>query len=207
MFQNKKGISLIVLIITIIVMIILASVVILSINNNNPIAMAKEAKFKSDLNAFSDQLIANHLNNSTLDPDYVKEDVNVSASNYAEIKKYIPDITQEYADKLLIKNGELLYIGDDADANFEKYYDEEEEKWAEEIGINSPYGKIGDANGDGKVSEDDIIKIENEYIEIEDPLLISERRRRAYDVDKNGSINVKDAIVLGKYLNGEINEL
>ena len=56
MIKRKNGISLIVLIITIIVVIILASVIIVSINKNNPIKSAKEAKFKSDLSSFRDEL-------------------------------------------------------------------------------------------------------------------------------------------------------
>ena len=42
--NNKKGISLIVLVITILVMIILAGVVIVSLQNDNPIDKAKTAK-------------------------------------------------------------------------------------------------------------------------------------------------------------------
>ena len=42
--NNKKGISLIVLVITILVMIILAGVVIVSLQNDNPINKAKYAK-------------------------------------------------------------------------------------------------------------------------------------------------------------------
>ena len=207
MIQKQRGISLIVLIITIIVLIILASVVVLSINNDNPVDMANEARFKSDLKSFTDVLIDNHFNSSTMNQNYAREDVNISAGNYTEIKKYIPDITQEYANKLLIKNGELLYIGDDLDVNFEKYYNDEEEKWAEEIGVSSPYSKVGDANGDGKVNEDDVKKITNDCADNIDFSLISERIKRAYDVDKNGTINVEDTIVLTKYLNGEINKL
>ena len=59
MKKNKRGISLIVLIIIIIVMLILVSVIVVSFNNNNPIGKAKEAKFKSDLSSFRDELDAN----------------------------------------------------------------------------------------------------------------------------------------------------
>jgi len=47
--NNKKGISLIVLVITIIVMIILAAAIILSLNGSNIIGKANEAKTKSDI--------------------------------------------------------------------------------------------------------------------------------------------------------------
>lgn len=54
--KNKKGISLIVLIVTIIVIIILAVTVILTISKNNPIEIAKEARFKEDIRIFQDEL-------------------------------------------------------------------------------------------------------------------------------------------------------
>ena len=54
--NDKKGISLIVLVITIIVIIILAVAVILSIANNNPIENAKEARFKSDVKTMQEEL-------------------------------------------------------------------------------------------------------------------------------------------------------
>ena len=47
--NNKKGISLIVLVITILVMIILAGVVVVSLQKNNPIEKSKEAKIKDSV--------------------------------------------------------------------------------------------------------------------------------------------------------------
>ena len=47
--NNKKGISLIVLVITILVMIILAGVVIVSLQKNNPVQKANEAKLKDSV--------------------------------------------------------------------------------------------------------------------------------------------------------------
>ena len=49
--NNKKGISLIVLVITILVMIILAGVVIVSLQDNNPIWKAKTAKLQDSVSS------------------------------------------------------------------------------------------------------------------------------------------------------------
>ena len=49
MKNNKKGISLIVLVITILVMIILAGVVIVSLQYDNPVEKAKEAKKETNI--------------------------------------------------------------------------------------------------------------------------------------------------------------
>jgi type II secretory pathway pseudopilin PulG len=54
--QNKRGISLIVLVITIIVIIILAAAVILTLTNNNPIENARQAAFLNDLDTFQSEL-------------------------------------------------------------------------------------------------------------------------------------------------------
>ena len=49
--NNKKGISLIVLVITILVMIILAGVVVVSLQKNNPIEKAKVAKLSDSVSS------------------------------------------------------------------------------------------------------------------------------------------------------------
>ena len=167
MKKNKRGISLIVLIITIIVMLILVSVIVVSFSNNNPIGKANEAKFKADLSSFRDELDANVNDIIFGESNKSDMDINVNVGDYALLRKYIPDITEEYANKLLIKKGKLLYIGDDSGSqkeNFQKYYNEQEENWARSIGIQSPYGQVGDANGDGIVNVRDVTMIQS-YLE------------------------------------------
>ena len=156
MLKNKKGISLIVLIITIIVILILASIIVMSFNNNNPIGKANEAKFKSDVATFRDELLATHTDKAIANPDYVPEDVNVDVGNYKQMKEYIPDITENYAKKLLIRRGKLLYIGDDTSSD----YKEEEEEYAKEVGIKSPYRLVGDVDGDGYITIIDVTEIQ-----------------------------------------------
>lgn len=210
MLKKRKGISLIVLIITIIVIIILASVIVMSFSNNNPIGRANEAKFKSDLSSFRDELDSVHNDNSFNDSTYAPENVNVDVGDYAGLRRYIPDITEKYANKLLIKKGKLLYIGDDSGDNkskYEKYHDDKEEEWAKSIGIQSPYGQVGDANGDGQITEEDVAYIENYTIGAEEVVAITDRKLNAFDANDDGSIDIKDSVVIEKYLNYEIDTL
>lgn len=200
MKKNKRGISLIVLIITIIVMLILVSVVVVSFNNNNPIGKAKEAKFKSDLSSFRDELEDNINDILIKNANKSEYDINVDSGDYGNLRIYIPDITEEYANKLLIKKGKLLYIGDDSKADYEKYHDDTEEAWAKSVGIQCPYSQVGDADGDGYITEEDetfIVKYAANMIKV-DPL--TDRKKNAMDAYKNGVISVEDGTAVGKYL-------
>ena len=201
MLKNKKGISLIVLIITIIVIIILASIIVMSFNNNNPIGKANEAKFKSDLTTFRDELLATHTDKSIANSDYVPEAVNVDVGNYNQMRLYIPDITEKYAKKLLIRRGKLLYIGDKTSTD----YNADEEEYAKNIGIKAPYRLVGDVDGDGDITENDANYI-SDYLagKISN---VSEMQRKAMDTDGNGTISVDDVTTIQKYLNGLIDHM
>ena len=118
------------MIITIIVVIILASIIILSFNRNNPIKKAQEAKFKSEISQFKEELLMTHANNLAENKRYKSESVNVAAGNYSLMKTYIPSITEDYAARLYIKNGELAYVDEE---NSE--YDADEYEWVSELGI------------------------------------------------------------------------
>lgn len=199
MKKNKKGISLIVLIITIIVVIILASVIIVSINKNNPIKSAKEAKFKSDLSSFRDELEDNINDILIKNADKSEYDINVDSGDYGNLRIYIPDITEEYANKLLIKKGKLLYIGDDSKADYEKYHDDTEEAWAKSVGIQCPYSQVGDADGDGYITEEDatfIVQYAANMINVQ----LTDRKKNAMDTYKDGVISVIDGTKIQQYL-------
>ena len=212
MKKNKKGISLIVLIITIIVMLILVSIIVVSFNNNNPIEKANEAKFKSDLSFFRDELDAN-INDIIFENSNSSEsDVNVEIGNYALLRKYIPDITEEYSNILLIKKGKLLYIGDDSGSqkeNFQKYYNEQEESWARSIGIQSPYGQVGDTNGDGQVTKEDSEYLKNIFGEGNQALInnLTSRQKKAFDANADGNIDINDSTIIDAYLEYSIDKL
>ena len=200
MKKNKKGISLIVLIITIIVVIILASVIIVSINKTNPIKSAKEAKFKSDLSSFRDELEDNINDILIKNADKSEYDINVDSGDYGNLRIYIPDITEEYANKLLIKKGKLLYIGDDSKADYEKYHDDTEEAWAKSVGIQCPYSQVGDADGDGYITEEDKTFIEKYAANIIKVDQLTDRKKNAMDAYKDGVLSVEDGTAVGKYL-------
>ena len=122
---NKRGISLIVLIVTIIVIIILAAVVALTITKNNPIENAKEAAFKEDVRTFQDEL------SLTISKEYTdtqgKRTKKIDAKG-KDIKKYIPDLKDEYVEKFEIVEDELKYIDDK--------FNEKEIKWLSDLNIS-----------------------------------------------------------------------
>ena len=132
MNERKRGISLIVLVITILVMIILAGVVIVSLQKNNPVTKAKEATFKQDVGEFKSELnmtIANELFvNHRLKKGEINEnkiEPELSKPGSKGIKKYIPSFLPKYEDVLVIKNGELVFVGDDPTL----------EKWTQDLNI------------------------------------------------------------------------
>ena len=188
------------LIITIIVMLILVSVVVVSFNNNNPIGKAKEAKFKSDLSSCRDELEDNINDILIKNANKSEYDINVDSGDYGNLRIYIPDITEEYANKLLIKKGKLLYIGDDSKADYEKYHDDTEEAWAKSVGIQCPYSQVGDADGDGYITEEDgdfIGKCRVANIKLDQ---FTDRQQNAMDAHKDGILNVIDETAIQKYL-------
>jgi len=225
MINRKKGISLVVLIITIIVILILVSAILISFNSSNPINKSKEARFKSDLKSFNEQLLANHSDKEISDSDYDREEINVELNNYPKMKLYIPDITEEYCKKLFIEKGRLLYIGNDGvkvytntlesfdeykegvnvSQYFQSYYDQNEEKWARSIGVNSPYAIYGDVDGDGYVTDEDSRYVAAFSVESGgfDKSKLSSKQFKAIDVNKDGVINIIDSVDIQKFVTGE----
>ena len=115
--NDKKGISLIVLVITIVVIIILAVAVILSIANNNPIENAKEARFKNDVKTMQEEL---ELLKAT---NYAKN----NGTSYEEIKITDLKSATNYTDDFLVKDGKLKYI--------EGKLTDEEKTWVSNLGV------------------------------------------------------------------------
>lgn len=114
--KYKRGISLMVLIITIVVIIILATAVILTLNKNNPILSSKEARFENDVSVFQDELSLYILKEYTISQGKLTNKIN--ADKYLKegsqgfgddsIYKYIPSFKEEYNDKFLIIDDELI---------------------------------------------------------------------------------------------------
>ena len=126
---QKKGISLIVLIVTIIVIIILAAAVIITVGKNNPVESAREAKFKEDIQTFRDDLTL------SISKDYTAQggqrDNKFSATDFDQIKDYIPSFTKEYEGKLIVKDDELMYPEDVEN----KVISQKEKEWLKETEI------------------------------------------------------------------------
>ena len=191
MRNNKRGISLIILIVTIIVVIILASAIILSFKEKNPINRANEAKFKADLDSFRNELLNTHNEKEIENFEYVREDINADAGDYIKMKVFIPDITKDYSKILAIKNGRLVYV-DKTNPN----YDENDSKYAEEIGIGTSYKYKGDVNGDGFINEEDAeFMIQYENSSEDKPYDPTDIQFKAMDLDGDGVITYADYTV------------
>ena len=122
--NNRRGISLIVLVITIIVIIILAVAVILTIANNNPIENARKARFVNDLSAIQDEVtleISKRLvdNPSTYKAEYFTT-ANLDSLSTVEGTRY--------KDNLTVTNGK---IGLKAES---EEFSEKEKTWIQEAG-------------------------------------------------------------------------
>ena len=123
--NKRKGISLIVLVITILVMIILAGVVVVSLQQNNPIDKAKEARFKTNVVSYLDE-----LNMMLLGEEYASGVKVINKTG--NLKEFIPSFKKEDEGKFEIKNNKLGYIGD----NYSEF------EMAEEVGaIHTDYPK------------------------------------------------------------------
>lgn len=137
--MKKKGISMLVLVITIITIIILAGVVIMTIFNNNPISTANESKFKSEIEAYNSDFNLNVSNIIIEEHNIDRQNINATTwdgdiLNIAgTVKKYIPSMSPEDGLNYIIKNGKLLYSGD----NIYKV------QWASDLGIANSYIKDG----------------------------------------------------------------
>ena len=124
--ENRRGISLIVLIITIIVVIILATVIILTLSKNNPVESAKEATFKEDVRTFQDELAM------SVSKKYANVggnwDGSITAITYEEILNYIPSFSKKYEEKFVITNNSLVYTNK---------LDKKEKEYAQGLNVNS----------------------------------------------------------------------
>ncbi len=127
--ENKKGISLIVLVITIIVIIILVAAIILTLTGNNPIAEARKATFLNDVATFRDDLNMYKTNEyakrmGDYDPSLLNATSSgltyngTSISGQDNIYDVIPSLEgkTKYLNEFEISSGEIKYTG----ANTEK---------------------------------------------------------------------------------------
>lgn len=104
--QNRKGISLIVLVITIIVMIIIAGVVIISLNNENSVAEAKKVAFQNEIASTQEALEINLKTREMKDSNFDRYSVN--ATTEEEIKQYVKKVDKEVVKYLEVQDGILV---------------------------------------------------------------------------------------------------
>ncbi len=104
--QNKKGVSLIVLIITILVMIIIAGVVIVNLQDKNSIIEAEKVALQGDIAKAQEALEVNFKTKEMKDSNFDKYTVN--ASTEAQMKMYIKKASPEIIKYLEIQKGELV---------------------------------------------------------------------------------------------------
>ena len=117
--QQKRGITIIALIVTIIVLLILAGVTIATLNGDNGIlTKADEAKLSTELSRYKEELelykIEKYNENRNFEEETLtagKVELNYNTKESVEtgnIKTIIPDISDEYFEKLEVIKGELL---------------------------------------------------------------------------------------------------
>ncbi len=110
--ENKKAVTLIVLVITIIVMAILAATVITSLNDTNILDRAKEVAFKTDMLAYKDSYDM-YVITSTLDNIFFDEtELNLSYGD-DEYTKILGEVPKKYQEGLKVIKGKLVYITTD----------------------------------------------------------------------------------------------
>ena len=103
--KMKKGISLITLMVTIVVLMILAGIIILTLNNTGLMKDSKEAKYKSELKSF-DEEIREKISREYLEDKTI---INKVIRDREEIKKYSESLVKsEYIEYAYISGGELI---------------------------------------------------------------------------------------------------
>ena len=148
MEQNKKGISLIVLIVMILIMAIIAATAIFSIKENNPVTEAEKTVDKSNMLVYKEEYNAYLANQYKKYPNFNKKNINAKAVYHREdeeldedegyiekeydendLNRYIPTYKYYiYEDLLEIINGEIYYRKEKLN---ELYFDSSEEEMKE----------------------------------------------------------------------------
>ena len=117
--KEKKGFTLVALIVTVIVLLILAGVTIATLNGDNGIlTKADEAKLSTELSRYKEELelykVEKYNENRNFEEETLtagKVELNYNTKESGEtgnIKTIIPDISDEYFEKLEVIKGELL---------------------------------------------------------------------------------------------------
>ncbi|MDO4282471.1 MAG: hypothetical protein Q4D02_02440 [Clostridia bacterium] len=116
----KNGASVIALVLVIVVTISVFTVIATFLNNSSNMLMDAENEFKSSLVAYSDELALYIEAEKKDDKKFKEEELNVYGE---DLRTVIPYIVEEDMAKFGIKNGKIVYIGNDS----------YEIKWTEEV--------------------------------------------------------------------------
>lgn len=118
----KKGTSIIILVLVIVVTISVFMIIATFISNSSNMLVDSENEFKSSLVAYSDEL-GMYIETEKKNGKFKEKDLNVYGD---ELRKVIPYIKEEDMTRFAIKEGKIIYIGNDSI----------EEKWSKDI-LNS----------------------------------------------------------------------
>jgi len=122
-WNKKRGASIILLILVIVVTVSICISVIASFSNVNLMQMELENDFKSSLIAYKDEVNRYITIEQKEDKNFKIEKMEFFGDRLREI---IPYIKEEDMAKIAIKNGKIVYIGND----------ESERKWTQELTAN-----------------------------------------------------------------------
>lgn len=118
----KKGTSIIILVLVIVVTISVFMIIATFISNSSNMLVDSENEFKSSLVAYSDEL-GMYIETEKKNGKFKEKDLNVYGD---ELRKVIPYIKEEDMTRFAIKEGKIIYVGNDSI----------EEKWSKDI-LNS----------------------------------------------------------------------
>lgn len=123
--NSEKGITLIVLIITVILLIILAGITIDIIVDDKVTETAEYTTFASNITTYQKSLDSYIVRQGIVSEDGIE--TNLTVTDKEEIKKIIPEMTDEDAEKFVIQRGKLRYV--------EEKVTDEEKGWLAKLGI------------------------------------------------------------------------
>lgn len=109
--NKDKGITLIALVITIILMLILAGITLSNLTGTGLFSKTKEAKFKTDIAKYQEELNISIYNDMKYDNDEREDDEKFNAKGYENVKKIIPSFDKSYEKKIAVEADKLVYIG------------------------------------------------------------------------------------------------
>ncbi len=104
--KNKSGVSLILLVVTVIVMAILAAVVITIFFEDDPAGLTKKQVLLTNFATMQERLDEVMTSMENKDPNFSRS--NLYEINLDKKRQYIPKVSDEYLNKVIIENGKVV---------------------------------------------------------------------------------------------------